>query len=324
MYHRKIYVCAPEGHVSGGPELLHQFVDCMRRNGADASMLYVPFEKSCSVPDAYSAYNIAVSWYTDTDFSESVVVLPELYTRYAGAFPGAEVFIWWLSVDNYLGKCTGRSALREKVKHAVNLIKRKKLSMRRLRQYKHLAQSEYARLFISRHGMTSAPLTDYLNAVHLDGRIDTQRDNIIAYNPKKGSDITQRLIAHMPGVRFVPIRDMTFQQVRDLLQHSKIYIDFGGHPGKDRFPREAAMAGCCIITGMQGSAGNPIDVPIPAEYKIAEQTPDFVECVEARIADIFEHFSERQADFAAYRDAICHEPALFEQQVVAFLNTHCR
>ena len=31
--------------------------------------------------------------------------------------------------------------------------------------------------------------------------------------------------------------------------HPKLYIDFGGFPGKDRLPREAVMHDCCIITG---------------------------------------------------------------------------
>jgi len=43
----------------------------------------------------------------------------------------------------------------------------------------------------------------------------------------------------------------------------KLYVDFGKHPGKDRMPREAAVHGCCIITGRRGAAGNPFDIPIP-------------------------------------------------------------
>ena len=47
---------------------------------------------------------------------------------------------------------------------------------------------------------------------------------------------------------------MTPEQVVDLMSESKVYIDFGNHPGKDRIPREAVINGCCVITGVRGSA----------------------------------------------------------------------
>ena len=56
-------------------------------------------------------------------------------------------------------------------------------------------------------------------------------------------------------------------QVTAKLLRAKIYIDFGPHPGMDRFPREAALAGCMIVTNTQGAAEYYADVPIPHKYK---------------------------------------------------------
>ena len=61
---------------------------------------------------------------------------------------------------------------------------------------------------------------------------------------------------------------MTEREVEDCLSQAKVYIDFGGHPGKDRIPREAALCGCCVVTGRRGAAGNDVEVPINQSYKL--------------------------------------------------------
>ena len=43
-------------------------------------------------------------------------------------------------------------------------------------------------------------------------------------------------------------------QIIQILSRSKIYIDFGFHPGVDHLPREAAILKNCIITNKEGSA----------------------------------------------------------------------
>ena len=52
------------------------------------------------------------------------------------------------------------------------------------------------------------------------------------------------------------------------------YIDFGPHPGMDRLPREAALAGCVVITNREGAAGFNEDVPLPSEFKFQSFTVD--------------------------------------------------
>ena len=48
------------------------------------------------------------------------------------------------------------------------------------------------------------------------------------------------------------------------------YIDFGPHPGMDRLPREAALAGCVVIINREGAANFESDVPLPAIFKFAQ------------------------------------------------------
>ena len=60
------------------------------------------------------------------------------------------------------------------------------------------------------------------------------------------------------------------------------YIDFGPHPGMDRLPREAALAGCIVITNREGAAAHDEDVPLPPEYKFRKFD---VEAIHALLGD---------------------------------------
>ena len=144
---------------------------------------------------------------------------------------------------------------------------------------------------------------------------------MIIYNPEKGRRHTERLRAANPDLDFIPVRNMTPQQVKELLAGAKLYIDFGHHPGKDRLPREAAMAGCCIITGRRGAAGNHVDIPIPEDYKLDEGRRDFPQAFRALATSIFDNFARHSRSFDGYREGIRNEPAEFERQVRAIFGT---
>jgi hypothetical protein len=80
-------------------------------------------------------------------------------------------------------------------------------------------------------------------------------------------------------------------------------------------PREAAMHGCCIVTGILGSAQNMIDVPIEAKYKLDSSAPNFLASFEALVNDIFMNFPKHYETFEVYRRSITDEPKRFQSQV---------
>ena len=319
---KKIYVCCPGNVVTGGPELLHQFVDALRKNNIDAYILYMPFKEKFSTPQQYQHYNTPVAEYSDVSSKGSIVVFPEVDTGLAKYFPKAHIVIWWLSVDFYFSY-TGNRPVKEFILDKINLITGKRKTINTLRSYSHYSQSEYARNFLLKNGIEAEMLTDYLGSSHLatDTSIsDKNREKIIAYNPKKGVLFTKKLISTNSDYKFIAIKNMTSQQVRELLLSAMIYIDFGNHPGKDRFPREAAMAGCCIITGRRGSAFNDVDICIPPQYKIDEKGKNINEKFRFLVDDIFNNFEPRTLDFFQYRKKIQNEPGIFEGQVIGFIN----
>jgi hypothetical protein len=54
----------------------------------------------------------------------------------------------------------------------------------------------------------------------------------------------------------------------ECLDKARIYLDFGWHPGADRGPREAALRGCIVFINDCRNASHPIDVPLPADYRL--------------------------------------------------------
>lgn len=313
-----VIVCCPANLVTGGAELLHQFVHALRQRNIDSKIMYYPFSTSVKTPNDYVHYNIEVAALDEVN-SNTLIVLPETATYLMREFNNSNIAIWWLSVDNYFGYSRSQSRVIDKIKHIVKILIRKKSSIYSMRKMIHLHQSEYAKCFLKSKNIISFSMTDYLNQNHAKIESTISKNRIIAYNPKKGAFLTKKLISSMPDVIFLPLINMSAQEVRKSLEQAMLYIDFGNHPGKDRFPREAAMAGCIIITGKQGSAGNNKDLPIPEKFKVSETDPDFLIKVRNIINCAFNDFDNLDKEFYNYRDKIRAEHSVFEGNVEDFI-----
>ena len=85
--------------------------------------------------------------------------------------------------------------------------------------------------------------------------------------------------------------------------NAKLYVDFGPFPGAERIPKEAALFGCCIITGRNGASNYYGDVPIPDEYKFADymsQTDVIIE----KIRDVLKYYDVCKSNFENYRKMV--------------------
>ena len=315
----KVYVLCPGNVVTGGPELLHQLVDSLNKKGDVASIVYYPFESNFDVPNAYKHYNVDHKSFSDVNFEGHAVVLPEILTGYKRFFPKSKVYIWWMSVDNYFKHFpTGLRRLKNKLLN----YKKSPIRVHKLTDCSHLAQSEYAREFLANYGLTTYMLSDYLNQEHLDRNVDlSKKQNIISYNPLKGIEVTQKIRDFYKDYQFVPIQNMTAKEVAELLEKSKVYIDFGDHPGKDRIPREAAMAKCIVITGRKGSANNIIDIAVPDKYKIDEDSQSFIVSIGEVFSFAFDDFENALHDYELYRIKIQNEKRVFDEEVNDFFES---
>jgi hypothetical protein len=130
-----------------------------------------------------------------------------------------------------------------------------------------------------------------------------KKEDVVIFNPKKGYQFTKKIIKFASDIRFIPIENMTREQVINTIKIAKVYIDFGNFPGPERIPKEAAMLGCCVITGKRGCAEFFEDVPIPDNYKFEDKEENIPKIVN-RIKDCFDNFEERHKDFNNSREII--------------------
>lgn len=287
----KVHVLCPASSVTGGPEALHQLVDAGQQLGYDMAMVYLPEDDPDPTPEVFRMYRPRVAREI-VDSPDSVVVVPETGTLQLLEWRHATRALWWLSVEHFLMRAEALRQARQAARSPLDFVFDPRFGV------VHLAQSEYARQWVARKlEEAGAPgegpqaplhlLTDYVRdeiverARRLRGG---PREDIVAYNPKKGLEFTRQLMAAAPpGIQWVAIENMSPAEVAQLLARAKVYIDFGPHPGRDRIPREAVLCGAIVITNTQGSAGNAVDVPLPAGYKFDERHPLTVPLVLQRI-----------------------------------------
>ena len=307
-----IVVC-PKGVATGGPEALHQLSRSLRDAGAK-SALWDP-DSIRRNADAVSQYDIYGNHWLETEpAAGDVLVIPEVLSELIPKFYGTNRCIfWWLSVDNFF---ESESLPIEVIRDCFPKVI-------------HAYQSEYARRFLEQIQIPDAiSISDYLNPEFLKQSdeflatlIVEKKDGLLAINPAKGLERTLQLLEKLPGERVIRLEKMTASEVSKALQRATYYLDLGNHPGKDRFPREAATQGCIVLTNKRGSAGNDIDVPISLdEFKFDDTEPDYVEKIYSKLLEMNlnpEYFSEKQA---GYRGIIQAEKKYFDIEVSTLLS----
>jgi hypothetical protein len=273
----KVYVNVPAGAVAGGVESLYQLVDAINSVGGKA---YVVFDKPQvnAIPEKYHHYNLITTSEIE-DNNNNWIVYPEVWTGRIDEYKNIKKAIWWLSVDNNHGQF--------KDWHREDIT--------------HFYQSYYAMSYVINNGASYyLPVFDYINDKYIHTHtVHENKQNIVCYNPAKGQDITNKIISLNPDIKFVPLVNMTESEIIETLKISKVYIDFGNHPGRDRIPREAALLHNCVITNFAGSAMFYNDVPIKTEYKT-----DTPETIGDKIRDCFNNFEKNISNFELYRRMI--------------------
>ncbi len=320
----KIYIISPGNLHSGGPELLHQLASQLLKMAYNVFMFYLPANSDFNIKDPvdsfYKKYHIPFARSIEMK-DKNIMIVPESSSLNLYVSPNIRRIMWWMSVDNYIN-------------NLCNILKKFKMNPLSSTMPKffyfdkadsdieHWVQSDYAETFIKKNGIVDSQIhkvRDYLNQAFLlrASNIDiSKKEDIVAYNPVKGFEFTQKLLKVAPEINWQPIRNMTPEQVQQLLAKAKVYIDFGHHPGRDRIPREAAISGCCVITGRRGAAANPNDIAIDNSFKFSDSDDNLIPIVN-RIKDIFSNFKTNYESHKKYREQIMNEPAEFEHDVKA-------
>lgn len=314
-----IYIFAPANIETGGIECSYSLASAYKQLGFNTKMVLLhhnlhpqhhddwkevinvdEHKAAVKIPEAYSKYISEDDLIFEVeDNSNNLIVIPEIWPNILDDYKNIQKAIWWLSVNNGLGDDQRDFHLKLTQPEYINVY--------------HFYQSHYAYWFLLNHGAQYVyPLFDYINRDYINDNLSFEnRDNVILYNPKKGIEITNKLIEENPDIKFIPLQGMNREQLKELMLKSKVYIDFGTHPGKDKFPREAVSCGCVVITSFEGSARFFNDVPIDSKYKFDETTDGLRKLID----DIFNNFETHFNNFNLYRKIIKTEPETFINQL---------
>lgn len=329
-----IYILCPANFETGGTELAHQLIDFLISNNKKAFIVYIANNnyQNANVPKGFEKYNVRVASEPIDDVN-NIIILPEINFSFINKFHNIQYVFWWMSVDNFYLRSSMIEVIRFsglfnafKVAYDRFITNQDILSgigfndIKNLKNsYLNVYQSTYAKHTLLKNDVNEIlPLSDYINSDFLDGQdLDFSKQDIILYNPAKGLKFTKKIIKLLPTYKFVALEKLTRTELSEYLKISKLYIDFGHHPGKDRLPREAVLNNCCLLVGKKGAAKYFEDIAIPDKYKFDEKDLDLI--VEA-IKDIILNFDVCKNDFHFYRNRILLEKNKFHSEIEEIFN----
>ena len=327
----QVLIFCPEART-GGPEALHQLAYIIRQNGGTAKLVYtgpgsymafnedrvvcVPGPES-SLQRYFSAYAPVVPEQSRID-DKTLLVYPEIMALKPLDWPGKEFgarrAVWWLSVASafHSNKEMADDSFRDKYFKDESII--------------HFYQSAHSREFLRANNAANFhPLFDFTDQdfihqsqISSDFIPAESRDSIITFFPRKGGHLAGQFAKSADwanlGVKFTPIENMSKNEVRQTLFKTRIYIDFGQHPGKDRVPREAAIAGAIILLLRAGASKQFEDHPLDPKYIFNEEEIASGQ-LRDKVLDVIENSQEHYENQRIYRQKILLEREEFSHQV---------
>lgn len=279
-----ILVVCPANCVTGGPECLHAFVHELNKiRRVRARIWYWDIKNYPPMPAQYESYGC--EYVTDLpEGFDGTIIVPEIWANRVMEFKQCQRVIYWLGLDAYAG-WTPQDERGAFLKDEEIL---------------HIVQSDYAHELLSQLGVKRmVRCTDYVNAEFYEDYQEEERSDVILFNPAKATPFMHRLMDECYGFQFKAIKNMTRQQVIDTMRHSKLYIDFGEFPGRERMPREAVLCGCCIITSNIGAAAHSWD--FLHSYKF-ESKDSHIWAIKYKMKYVLEHYEECRKDFNMFRE----------------------
>ena len=351
-----IYILCPANIHTGGPKCLHQLgYEIKNKLKNKVYMFYFPlFEEKFTNPvhENYQQYKIPLSSKIE-DTEDNILIIPEMNKtiQISKKFKNIQKVLWWLSIDfflltkfndnypkyirslikipynlififNKLTNCMfGNLSLPKYLKFIyinlsfVNVFKLKDIKL-------NLTHSIYQENILKQKGIKSLMLSDFIDDefFEIGEKINLkEKKNIVCYNPKKSSFFMKKIIDANPKVEFVPLINLSKKEIIETLLKSKIYVDFGFHPGQDQMPREAAILKNCIITNKEGSASHYEDVSINNEFKFDEKNKNLAK-INIRINELFNNYNIHLDKFENYRKKLKDQKKTFKKQIEEIFN----
>lgn len=347
----KYYIICPAKTSTGGPKHLHQLGAELRNLNKKIFMVYYPACKEDPVHQNYKHYNLPFVNQIE-DKEKNILIVPEVNDSISLSknYKYIQKVLFWMSLDfffitnyrnlpkyikslikapfnliynfneftkNRFGNITFARYLKNIYLNIpfINIVKKKEFKL-------NLSQSYYQYSILKSKNVYSEFLNDFINTEFFKAskRISlADKENFICYNPSKSSNFMDRFIKMNSDLNFIPLQNYSMKEIIEILSKSKIYMDFGFHPGVDGLPRESAILKNCVITNKEGSAFYSKAVPIDSRYKFEEKKKNLVK-IRNLINYIFNNYDKEIENFNLYVDQLKNEESNFKIQVKKIFN----
>ena len=347
-----IYIIVPANIRPGGPKDLHQLANILQKKHKNKIYIYyytIPGFKVEKNP-VHSEYRKLKIPFTKKIYDEkkNILIFPELNhtIEISKKYKKIQKVLWWMSLDNFL-----ISRFSEKNHRIIksfiklpfkiisiinnltfyffgnlNFFKYLKfiylynpfiniLKIENIRL--NLSQAEYVKINLLKKNIKSEHFSGFLKKVFInEGRKLSikNKKNIVCYNPRKSSKFMEAIIKYNPDIKFVALKNYSIKNVVKILKSSKLYMDFGYHPGQDHMPREAVILKNCIITNKEGSALFYKDVPIEQSFKYRECYTN-LNRIRKKIKLIFENYPREIKKFKKFEKLVSNQETIFRKKV---------
>ena len=341
----KIYILAPANTFTGGPECLHQLAFYINKIfKVQTFMYYLPNDTKHPVHKNFKHYKTNYTTFIE-DQKENILIMPEhfMFLKLGLNYSNIQKVIWWLSIDNYFGfkfHYQYKKIIRSIIKIPYNLINTfnkitnfyfgiftyhdylkvfyKLINLNQQKEIKqalyHLVQSYYAYDFLKYKIKNLHFLYDFQNKKLLDSSKKIgKKQNIICYSHKSNDFV--KLLKRFSNNKFIELKGFSPKQIIKIFNKTKVYIDFGYHPGKDKMPREAVLFNNCIITNKKGSAKNKYDIPISDKFKFRLKYSE-LDKINFVIKKLFNNHKKEIKKFNKYKKKVLNEEQMFKNQLL--------
>jgi hypothetical protein len=185
----------------------------------------------------------------------------------------------------------------------------------------HLVQSLYAKEFLSSYDVGNnniVMIREPLEEEFLERSkevIQHEKIDVVAFNARKAYPLTFKLVKALRrhGIVVLDLKNVGKDRMIKILSKSKIFLDIGLHPGRDRPPREAVVLDNITIVNNHGGCYHFADCMIPVEFKwncYLDQDINYHKSI-YDIEHYLENYEYYIKKFYSFKQYILQEPSLF-------------
>lgn len=271
----KLYIWGSSPEVkTGGAEVIQLLASTLKRLGVNCGVFNwaMPMYKQNEYFKQYYDIN-CWTWEEIADDENVIIFLPESMIEitenlkwFVETFKHAQFMIWWLSVNNVKlsNTLTSTRKIVSRLKHiedrSLNLCESDVI----MNDLKHFGLNNVLRLS---HGVHES----FYNLPTF-----CQKQDSVMYSGIKldiAEYVEKKLIPIMPDVKFDKLEwsHTNYKTKEDMCQmfdRNKVYIDFAEFTGREMMPREAVVRNCALLIANRCCSISFEDYPIPEEYKV--------------------------------------------------------